>query len=64
MLGHPVFRTIFVLIGLGLVAMASCGALGKVADEGFDGPSSKPGAAKNRGPASLPAGKPRDLRQR
>jgi hypothetical protein len=46
------------------VMMASCGALGKVADEGFDGPSSKPGAAKNRGPASLPAGKPGNLRDR
>jgi hypothetical protein len=64
MLGNAAFRTVFVLLGLGLVAMASCGALGKVADEGFNGPSSKPGAAKNRGPTSLPAGKPRDLGQR
>jgi hypothetical protein len=64
MLGNTAFRSIFVVLGLGLVMMASCGALGKVADEGFDGPSSKPGAAKNRGPASLPAGKPGNLRDR
>jgi hypothetical protein len=48
MLDNQAFRAIFFIAGLGLVLVGSCGAMEKISDEGWNGPSSKPGAAKLR----------------
>lgn len=42
------FRMLCVIVGLAFVGMGTCGALGKASDEGWNGPSSHPGAAKRR----------------
>lgn len=39
---------IFVVIGFLFVFFASCGAAEKASKEGWNGPSSKPGAAQRR----------------
>lgn len=48
MLDNQAFRIIFFIAGLGLVLVGSCGAMDKISDEGWNGPSSQPGAAKLR----------------
>ena len=45
MIHNANFRMVCLLLGAGLVALGSCGALNKVSNEGWEGPSSQPGAA-------------------
>ena len=52
------FRMICLLLGGALVALGSCGALNKASHEGWEGPSSQPGAARAQ-PASTTRTQPR-----
>jgi hypothetical protein len=42
------FRTLCIVLGLAFLGMGTCGAFSKASAEGWEGPSSKPGAAKKR----------------
>ena len=51
-LHKPGLRMVCLLLGAGLLGMSACGAMSKVSEEGWEGPSSQPGAAHQTSPRS------------